>query len=178
MRRSQRLITAAVLVALSSALAGCGSTGGFEPSDLLDWMDTKKKLPGERKPVFPEGVPGVQQGVPRELYRGSSVQQQEALPPPVQAQEQPRARGAGQRSRVNSGDVQSGAPAATEEFATPATPAKPARPVRRRTTAPPPESAEAPQSAPVQSQAAPRVPSTPPSTSPFPAPLPSGSFQR
>src|SRR5712672_1930474 len=77
MRRSQRLIAASVLIALSSALAGCGGGGisSFDPSDLLDFLDTKKKLPGERKPVFPEGVPGLEQGVPRELYKGSRQQQ-------------------------------------------------------------------------------------------------------
>src|SRR3979490_28886 len=77
MRRSQRLIAATVLVALSGALAGCGGGGisSFDPSDLLDFLDTKKKLPGERKPVFPEGVPGLEQGVPKELYKGSAQQQ-------------------------------------------------------------------------------------------------------
>ena len=69
MRLSQRLIAAAVLIALSSALAGCGSAGNFDPSDLLDWLDTKKKLPGDRKPVFPDGVPGLEQGVPKRCRR-------------------------------------------------------------------------------------------------------------
>src|SRR5260370_22671198 len=74
MRRSQRLIAATVLVALSGAVAGCGGGGfsSFDPSDLLDFLDSKKKLPGERKPVFPEGVPGLEQGVPKELYKGSA----------------------------------------------------------------------------------------------------------
>ena len=73
MRRSQRLIAAIVAVALCSVLAGCGGGGlsGFDPSDLLDFLDTKKKLPGERKPVFPDGVPGLEQGVPKELYKGT-----------------------------------------------------------------------------------------------------------
>ena len=71
MRRSQRLIAATVLVALSGALAGCGSMGNWDPTDMLDFLDTKKKLPGDRKPVFPEGVPGLEQGVPKELYKGS-----------------------------------------------------------------------------------------------------------
>jgi predicted small lipoprotein YifL len=55
MRRSQRLIAAAVLTALCGALAGCGSGGmaNFDPSDMLDFLDTKKKLAGDRKPVFP-----------------------------------------------------------------------------------------------------------------------------
>src|SRR5712672_4717456 len=78
MRRYQRLIAASVLIALSGALAGCGGGGGissFDPSDLLDFLDTKKKLPGERKPVFPDGVPGLEQGVPKDLYKGSRQQQ-------------------------------------------------------------------------------------------------------
>src|SRR3979411_2312320 len=77
MRRSHRLIATAVVIALSGALAGCGGGGmsSFDPSDLLDFLDTKKKLPGERKPVFPEGVPGLEQGVPKELYKGSAQQQ-------------------------------------------------------------------------------------------------------
>ena len=72
MRRSQRLIAASVLIALSSALAGCSSMYNWDPTDLLDFLDTKKKLPGERKPVFPDGVPGLEQGVPKELYKGSA----------------------------------------------------------------------------------------------------------
>src|SRR5438128_11192793 len=76
MRRSQRLIAAAIVIALSGALAGCaGGMSSFDPSDLLDWLDTKKKLPGERKPVFPEGVPGLEQGVPKDLYKGARQQQ-------------------------------------------------------------------------------------------------------
>src|SRR5712671_6004642 len=76
MRRSQRLIATTVLIALSGVLAGCsGGMSSFDPSDLLDFLDTKKKLPGERKPVFPEGVPGLEQGVPKNLYKGSRQQQ-------------------------------------------------------------------------------------------------------
>src|ERR1700752_33947 len=93
MRGSKRLISLAVLAALSGALAGCGGGGiaNFDPSDLLDFMDTKKKLPGDRKPVFPEGVPGLEQGVPRDLYKGAQQQQDQqaadaaaaaAAPPP------------------------------------------------------------------------------------------------
>src|SRR5437763_5520501 len=78
MRRSQRLIAAAVVITLSGALAGCaGGMSSFDPSDLLDFLDTKKKLPGERKPVFPEGVPGLEQGVPKELYRSNLEQRQQ-----------------------------------------------------------------------------------------------------
>ena len=98
MRRSQRLIAAAVLIALSGALAGCsgGGISSWDPSDMLDWLDTKKKLQGDRKPVFPEGVPGLEQGVPKDLYKGAAEQQQidqqnaqaaaaAAAPPPQEA---------------------------------------------------------------------------------------------
>src|SRR5260370_27633950 len=60
MRRSQRLIAAAVLIALSGALAGCSSgLSGFDPSDLLDSLDNKKKLPGEPTAGFPARTPGL-----------------------------------------------------------------------------------------------------------------------
>ena len=87
MRGSKRLISLTVLVALSGALAGCGGGGiaNFDPSDLLDWMDTKKKLPGDRKPVFPEGVPGVSQGIPQELVKGYQEPQQPTVDPAAAA---------------------------------------------------------------------------------------------
>src|SRR3954471_11159172 len=88
MRSVQRLTVAAVLIALSCALAGCSSTtSNWEPTDLLDFLDTKKKLPGERKPVFPEGVPGLEQGVPKELYKGANQQPDAAAAAAVQAAE-------------------------------------------------------------------------------------------
>src|SRR5262252_9705631 len=99
MRRPHRLIAAALLVAFSGVLGGCSSGfgSGFDPSDLLDFLDTKKKLPGERKPVFPDGVPGLEQGVPKELYKDNVERQQQldeqnaaaAAAPPQQPLEPP-----------------------------------------------------------------------------------------
>src|SRR6266550_9079299 len=106
MRRSQHLIAASVLIALSSTLAGCSSGfGGWDPSDLLDFLDTKKKLPGERKPVFPDGVPGLEQGVPKELYKGSRQEQIDqqnaaaaaAAPPPEAPKSKRGAKGKGKQ---------------------------------------------------------------------------------
>ena len=172
MRRPQRLIATAVLIALSGALAGCGSTGNFDPSDLLDFLDTKKKLPGDRKPVFPEGVPGLEQGVPKDLYKGSrqqvddpNAQAATAAPPP--AEEPKSKRGAKAKGK------QAAAPAAADPDAAPeeegstaaAPPApKPAKITRKRTTAPPPDQSAAPAQSPQQSA--------------FPAPMPSGTFTR
>src|SRR5579863_9194987 len=88
MRRLKRLIAASVLVALSGAVAGCSSgMSSFDPMDWLDWIDTKKKVQGDRKPVFPEGVPGLEQGVPKSLYKGAQQEpdpnaQEAAVPPP------------------------------------------------------------------------------------------------
>ena len=168
MRPVQRLVSAAILIALSGALTGCGSMTGWDPSDLLDFLDTKKKLPGDRRPVFPEGVPGLQQGVPRELYRGAAEQPPEAAPAAPPAAE-PKGRKA--KGRVNVGAVRSApaaAPAADPdavvEDTSGAPPAPKGRINRRRTTAPAADSAPA---AAAPSQA-----------TPFPAPVPSGTFTR
>jgi hypothetical protein len=166
MRRPQRLIATAVLIALSGALAGCGSTGSFDPSDLLDFLDTKKKLPGDRKAVFPEGVPGLEQGVPKDLYRGARQQDDpnaQAAAAAAPAEEPKSKRGAKSKGK------QAAAPAAVdpdaapdEEGSTAAAPSapKPAKIVRKRTTAPPPDQSAAP------------------AQSAFPAPMPSGTFTR
>jgi hypothetical protein len=67
----------AVMMALGAALGGCESAGSTleklsdTMTDLSPFGVAKKPLPGERKSVFPEGVPGVQQGMPPELVRGS-----------------------------------------------------------------------------------------------------------
>jgi hypothetical protein len=77
-----RTLTAAVLVA-GLALAGCDS---FDPLDKFQDWDImgagKKPLQGERHAVFPEGVPGVPQGVPPDLVKGY-VAPAEPAPAPV-----------------------------------------------------------------------------------------------
>jgi len=166
MRLSQRLIAIALLAAISTALAGC-SSGNFDPTDLMDWFDTKKKIPGERKPVFPDGVPGVEQGVPKELYKGAQQQDQapvaETAPPPAPAPEPKakhhRSKAAARSAPAAAEPTQDAAPAETEEGGAAAVPAAPPPPKvkRKRITAPPPE-APAPQA----QQAAP-PPSAPPS---------------
>jgi hypothetical protein len=185
MRRSQRLIAAAVLIAISGALAGCsgGGISSWDPADMLDWLDTKKKLQGERKPVFPDGVPGLEQGVPKDLYKGSAqerVDQQNAqaaaaaaAPPPQEAKPK---RVAKSKSKPPAADSAADpAAAATDEDATAAAPPapKPKKIVRQRTTAPPPDQS-ATQSAPAGQTAQP----TQQSAAPFPAPMPSGTFTR
>lgn len=176
MRRSQRLIAACVLIALSGALAGCGAGGlsSFDPTDMLDWLDTKKKLPGERKPVFPEGVPGVEQGVPKNMYKGASQQQQidqpiaaaPPPPPPKSKQAKSKATPAAAPDAAQNPDpsTQEGAPADVPQDP------KPKKMARKRTTTPPPDQ-------PADQQAAPAQPAQQ-SAAPFPAPVPGGTFTR
>src|SRR5579871_7035191 len=98
MGRLQRLTAAFVLVALSGAIAGCSSRmSTFDPIDCLDFLDTKKKLQGDRKPVFPEGVPGLEQGVPKSLYKGAQEEADQnaqtaaaVVPPPPPAETKPK----------------------------------------------------------------------------------------
>lgn len=79
-----RVLTAAALV-FAFALAGCDSINGFDPLDKLSDLDimgtSKTPLKGERRPVFPEGVPGVPQGVPPDMVKG--YQPPPEAPPPV-----------------------------------------------------------------------------------------------
>jgi hypothetical protein len=67
-------------LALLAVLAGCTKAGQFDPTEILnsDAFDSKKKLKGDREPVFPNGVPGTTTGVPPDLMKGYQ-------PPPDQA---------------------------------------------------------------------------------------------
>jgi hypothetical protein len=79
-RRILRNVLLAALVVSAPVLSGCAD---FD-MDKLDvfGLNEKKKLPGDRKPVFPEGVPGVSQGIPPEYVKGNQ-------PPPETAQTLP-----------------------------------------------------------------------------------------
>jgi hypothetical protein len=174
MPRLQRLIAASVLFALSAALAGCGTNGSFDPSDLLDFLDQKKKLPGDRKPVFPDGVPGIEQGVPKELYKGANAQQQDQPPviEPTPAPAPKKKPAAKMASRAKPAPKPAEAPAAAdpdasgpdgEEGMAAAPPAPPPPKTKRtRATALPKDQPSQPSDPSDQQQAA----------SPFPAPLP------
>ena len=181
MRRLQRLISASVLIALSGAIGGCSSgMSSFDPMDWLDFLDTKKKLQGERKPVFPEGVPGLEQGVPKSLYKGASQQEvdrnaQEVAAPPPPPETKPKRNA---KSKQPTTTASTDPAAAPEEDATAAAPPapKPKKIVRQRTTAPPADQAPANgQSGAPPAQSAPAAQQ---SAAPFPAPLPGGTFTR
>ena len=67
-------------LALVLVLAGCTKGGQFDPTELFnsDVFDSKKKIKGDREPLFPNGVPGTTTGVPEDLVKGYQ-------PPPDQA---------------------------------------------------------------------------------------------
>ena len=160
MRSTSRLMTAALLLAFSTLVSGCAG-GGFDPSDLMDWLDTKKKLPGDRRAVFPEGVPGIEPGVPADMMKGAQAEKQ-------RQEEQAAAEAA---SKAEEEKRKAEAKAAARK-------AKPK--VARKPVPPPPavDDSSEPAQVTVQRPPAQRQPQQPAESSPFPAPLPSGSFSR
>jgi len=102
MRRANLVL----IVLCSLTLGGCGTSGFWDGANnasdrfqdmLVDFNPfgtAKKPLPGERRAVFPEGVPGVQQGVPPELMRGNPQAGETAAQPPAPAAgPEPKAKG-------------------------------------------------------------------------------------
>ena len=69
MNRLARMMRVAFGLALVLSLSNCSN---FDPTDIMDNMfaGQKKPLPGERKPLFPDGTPGVTQGLPPDLVKG------------------------------------------------------------------------------------------------------------
>ncbi len=80
MRRFPSLVWVGAALALMMALGGCTPGGQFDPTELLstDVFNTKKAIAGDREPLFPNGVPGAETGVPPDLIKGYQ-------PPPEQA---------------------------------------------------------------------------------------------
>jgi hypothetical protein len=80
MRHSPLPLRLGFALALVLVLAACTPGGQFDPTSIFanDMFDSKKKLQGERQPVFPNGVPGTAAGVPQDLVKGYQ-------PPPEQA---------------------------------------------------------------------------------------------
>jgi hypothetical protein len=95
-RRSPLLVQAGSAAALVLVLAGCTPGGQFDPTTLFanDMFDTKAKLKGDRQPVFPNGVPGTNSGIPQDLVKGYQ-------PPPDQAADANAADAAAQEAAKN-----------------------------------------------------------------------------
>src|SRR5271169_2150140 len=78
MRPLARLGFAMVLAAAAALVSACDTL-----ENVGSMLDNKTKLSGDRKPVFPEGVPGVTPGVPPEMVKGYREPVVETPPPPV-----------------------------------------------------------------------------------------------
>jgi hypothetical protein len=119
------LVTSALIL----PLGGCASIGdSIDPTDWFsgELFNTKKKLPGDRKAVFPEGVPGVTQGIPSELVKGnqqpplengySVTDTQSVSPPPRQATGKTAARTAATKTDSTRTDATNADTAKTDEY--------------------------------------------------------------
>ena len=165
LRRLHRIAVLAGLIMLTPVLSGCESLD-LDKLDVFG-LNEKKKLPGERKAVFPEGVPGVTQGIPPEYIKGNQqpVEAVEVLPP-----EPARAAAVAPAPRAK-------APPRQPRPATAAAPARPApQPVQQReqpaawpepAQQPAPQQAQEPWPSPAQN-----------STAPWPSAPPPGTFTR
>jgi hypothetical protein len=69
----------AVLALLAMPLGGCAVADFF-----ANLAERETPLPGERKQVFPGGVPGVQQGVPAEYLRPADPPPATTATPPAE----------------------------------------------------------------------------------------------
>jgi hypothetical protein len=96
MRRIHRIVLLAGLVALAPALAGCEDFD-MDKFDIFG-LNQKKKLPGDRKAVFPEGVPGVTQGIPPEFVKGNQPPPDTGQLPPGGANDKANAAGPGSKT--------------------------------------------------------------------------------
>jgi hypothetical protein len=69
---SSSLVRSGAVLALIGVLGACTPGGQFDPTEVVstDVFNTKKKLAGDREPVFPQGVPGAETGVPPDLVKG------------------------------------------------------------------------------------------------------------
>lgn len=170
--RRSALVACAMSIALT--LSACEN---FDPTSLADFIpDSKKKLPGERKAVFPEGVPGVPQGVPPDLVKGAQPQPDVAItdqplaePEPV-AEEKPKPR---PQSKPRPKKVAAPQPASAAPQQAPSAAAQNAPwPDAAPAQAAPPAAQSAPWPAPAQPQ------QSAPSTAQWPEPRPAGTFTR
>ena len=82
MRRNKRIVLLIALALAAPVLAGCAN---FDPDSLdIFGLNEKKKLPGDRRAVFPEGVPGVSQGIPPEYLKGNQPAPEAAVVIPAE----------------------------------------------------------------------------------------------
>ena len=107
MRPLVRLGFAIGLAGAAALVSGC-SNFSLDP-DKLDFslFDTKQKIAGERKEVFPGGVPGVTPGVPPEMVKG--YHEPDAPPPGEQGRRRAEEAEAETRAEAACGAAQAAA---------------------------------------------------------------------
>jgi len=175
MRVCARLVLVSLVMTAGLSLAACDSIDRLTDT-MYGMFDTKRRLPGERKPVFPEGVPGVTQGVPPEYLPARQQPGEEASEPPAQ-QSEPSA----ESKTANTPPEKKARPARKPRPRTADVPKKQVKSVKPATAAPAkPSQAPWPQQQQTQSQAAwpqPAQRQTSP-TAPWPAAPPPGTFSR
>jgi outer membrane biosynthesis protein TonB len=160
MRRTKRIVLLITLALALPVLAGCSN---FDPDSLdIFGLNEKKKLPGERRAVFPEGVPGVSQGIPPEYLKGNQPAPETAAIIPPEPE----------KPAVKKAVKKTAAVAPQKRIA------KPRPAATQQEQAPAAAQQQAPnQPWPEQQQAAPPAQSS--GTAPWPnAPPPSGTFSR
>ena len=157
MRRMQRIVLLVTFAAVMPVLAGCAD---FDP-DKLDvfGLNEKKKLAGDRKAVFPEGVPGVSQGIPPQYRVGANPPPDAA--PVVPVEPAPAAAPPAKKSAKKTASFTQDAKPRVKRAPKPAT--------VQQQQAPAGEQAPWPDQAPPQQSS---------SGSPWPAPPPAGTFSR
>jgi hypothetical protein len=147
--RSRGIVPLALVLGLTAA--GCSNGNGLTGNigDLVDEVtglipDTKKPLPGERKAVFPEGVPGVAQGVPPELMKGNQpAPEAVAEPAPAEQPATPAAKPEKQaKPKANASAPQSISPGDGPDHAKAAASEKP-KPKKKVAAKPAPQQAQA-----------------------------------
>ena len=144
MRAIHRAVLLTGLAMAAPVLAAC-SNFDLDKFDVFG-LNEKKKLPGERKDLFPGGVPGVTQGIPPEYMRGNQ-------PTPETAQ--------------SLAPEQNKEAAAAEQESKPEPEQKPKRAAKPRTaSSPPPQASAQPSPWPHQDQ----QPAQQSTQAPWPAP--------
>ncbi|HET9175381.1 MAG TPA: hypothetical protein VFN84_03430 [Pseudolabrys sp.] len=144
MRAIYRAVLLTGLAVAAPTLTAC-SNFDLDKLDVFG-LNEKKKLPGERKDLFPGGVPGVTQGIPPEYMRGNQ-------PTPETAQ--------------SLAPEQNKEAAAAEQESKPEPEQKPKRAAKPRTaSSPPPQASAQPSPWPQQDQ----QPAQQSTQAPWPAP--------
>jgi hypothetical protein len=137
MGRLSRAMLSVLVLGSGLGLAAC------DPPDTIDKIsdmipNNKKPLPGERKQVFPDGVPGVPQGVPAELVKGYQP------PPDVAALQTPTAAATPAEPATKSAEAEPPKPKKKKVASKPKPPGEPTQDQAARPTAAPVNQAAAP----------------------------------